>query len=48
MSILVVWSSPNTDGLTAAAKNKVIKGILAAGKEAGENFARIHDTWKQR
>lgn len=36
MSILVVWSSPNTDGLTAAAKNKVIEGILAAGKEVEE------------
>lgn len=36
MSILVVWSSPNTDGLTAAAKNKVIEGILESGKEVEE------------
>ncbi len=34
MSILVVWSSPNTDGLTAAAANQVVQGIRDAGKEA--------------
>ena len=36
MSILVIWSSPNEDGLTAAAKDSVIKGIKQAGTEALE------------
>ena len=34
MAILVVWSSPNKDGLTAASAEQVVKGIQAAGKEA--------------
>ena len=36
MAIAVIWSSPNEDGLTAAAKNKVIDGIRQAGKQAEE------------
>ncbi|QAT43790.1 flavodoxin family protein [Aminipila luticellarii] len=36
MAITVVWSSPNKDGLTAAAKDRVITGILSAGYEAEE------------
>ena len=36
MAFLVVWSSPNTDGLTAASKDQVIAGIRAAGKEVEE------------
>ncbi len=34
MAILVVWASPNMDGLTASAKDQVVRGIEAAGKEA--------------
>lgn len=34
MSILVIWSSPNTDGLTAAAADHIVQGIHAAGAEA--------------
>ena len=34
MAILVVWASPNMDGLTASAKNQIVSGIEAAGKEA--------------
>jgi len=34
MSILVLWASPNLDGLTATAKDRVVAGIRAAGKEA--------------
>ena len=30
MSILVIWASPNEDGLTSAAKNQVLKGIEQA------------------
>lgn len=44
MAILVIWSSPNTDGLTAASKHQIIKGIQAAGKEVDEvhlNHMRI-------
>ncbi len=33
MAILVVWSSPNMDGLTASAKNQIVSGIEAAGRE---------------
>ncbi|MDD4796832.1 MAG: flavodoxin family protein [Eubacteriales bacterium] len=45
MSILVIWASPNQDGLTAAAKNRVMDGIAAGGGEASEiplNQHRIH------
>lgn len=33
MAILVVWASPNKDGLTAAAKDRILEGIHAAGGE---------------
>lgn len=29
--VVIVWSSPNTDGLTATAKNQLIKGIEREG-----------------
>ena len=32
----VIWSSPNTDGLTAAAKNQFIKGLVEAGAQVEE------------
>lgn len=31
MSILVIWASPNTDGLTATAAENIRKGIEDAG-----------------
>lgn len=31
--ILLIWASPNTDGLTASAKDKIIEGIKTAGGE---------------
>ena len=34
MSILVVWASPNQDGLTSAAKDNILKGLTEAGGEA--------------
>ena len=34
MSILVVWASPNQDGLTSAAKDNILKGLSEAGGEA--------------
>lgn len=34
MPLLVVWASPNQDGLTAAAKDRVLAGIEKAGVEA--------------
>lgn len=34
--VAVVWSSPNADGLTANAKNQVIKGIQREGGEVEE------------
>lgn len=36
MKIVVLWSSPNTDGLTASAKDRIMTGILAGGAEAEE------------
>lgn len=30
--IAVVWSSPNTDGLTATAKNQIVQGLTSTGK----------------
>lgn len=41
MKIAVIWSSPNTDGLTASAKNQIIKGICGANREDVE-FEEIH------
>lgn len=35
-SIVVIWSSPNGDGLTAQAKNRLLAGIRAAGAQAEE------------
>lgn len=32
--ILVIWASPNKNGLTAAAKDQIVKGIRQAGEEA--------------
>jgi multimeric flavodoxin WrbA len=34
MPILVVWASPNEDGLTASAKEQIVKGIKAVDGEA--------------
>ena len=34
--VAVVWSSPNTDGLTASAKNEFIAGLREAGAQAEE------------
>ena len=34
MKVVVLWSSPNTDGLTATAKDRVMAGLLAGGAEA--------------
>jgi len=36
VKIAVIWSSPNTDGLTAAAKNKFLVGLQNAGAEIDE------------
>ena len=34
--VAVVWSSPNTDGLTASAKKQFIKGLTKSGAEIEE------------
>jgi len=34
--IVVIWSSPNGDGLTAQAKNRLLAGVRAAGAQAEE------------
>lgn len=34
MSIVVVWASPNREGLTAHCKDQVMKGLAEAGQEA--------------
>ena len=34
--VAIVWSSPNTDGLTASAKNQLIKGIEKSGAVVDE------------
>lgn len=36
MKILVLWSSPNKDGLTAPAKDSMIAGMVAGGAEVEE------------
>ena len=34
--VAVIWSSPNTDGLTASAKNMFVNGLKKAGAEVEE------------
>ena len=34
--VIVLWSSPNNDGLTAAAKDRLLAGLRAGGAEAWE------------
>ena len=34
--VAVIWSSPNSDGLTASAKNQFVKGLTEAGAEVNE------------
>ena len=36
MKVAVIWSSPNKDGLTAAAKEQMITGLKKAGTEVDE------------
>ncbi len=36
MKVAVIWSSPNKDGLTAAAKEQMIAGLKNAGTEVDE------------
>lgn len=36
MKVAIVWSSPNTDGLTAEAKNQFMNGLAEAGIQAKE------------
>jgi multimeric flavodoxin WrbA len=36
MAILVLWASPDRDGMTAQAKDSLVSGIRSAGKEAEE------------
>ncbi len=36
MKVLVLWSSPNVEGLTASAKNQVIEGLKSEGAEIEE------------
>lgn len=36
MKVLVLWSSPNKDGLTASSKDKMVAGLLAGGAEVEE------------
>ena len=43
MKIAVLWSSPNKDGLTANAKDRIIAGIRAHGAQADEiHLNRLH------
>lgn len=34
--VAIVWSSPNTDGLTAEAKNQMMNGLTEAGIQVEE------------
>ena len=34
--VLLIWASPNRDGLTSAAKNAVLRGLAAGGARADE------------
>lgn len=43
MKILVLWASPNRDGLTAAAKDQVVSGIEKAGSQVEVVQLNNHD-----
>ena len=34
--VVILWSSPNTDGLTASAKDQIAKGLIDAGTDVEE------------
>ena len=34
--VVIIWSSPNTDGLTASAKNMFVSGLADRGIQAEE------------
>lgn len=34
--VVILWSSPNMDGLTATAKDQLVKGIQREGAEVEE------------
>ena len=34
--VAIVWSSPNTDGLTASAKDRIMNGLAEAGVQVEE------------
>lgn len=36
MAITLIWASPDKDGLTAEAKNQILKGIRDTGKQVNE------------
>ena len=38
--VVIIWSSPNTDGLTASAKNMFVSGLADRGIQA-EEIVRI-------
>ncbi len=43
MKVAVVWSSPNTDGLTAKAKNQIMVGLQTGGiQKANVEVEEIH------
>lgn len=43
MKTVVLWSSPNREGLTASAKNRVMEGLRKAGAEVDEiHLNRMH------
>ena len=39
--VVVLWSSPNKDGLTASAKDQFVKGLTEAGTEL-EGIIAVH------
>ena len=43
--VVVLWSSPNQDGLTASAKNQFVNGLREAGEnlrgQAGNRFCYV-------
>ena len=43
--VVVLWSSPNQDGLTASAKNQFVNGLREAGKTYADRLESGFDMY---
>ena len=44
-NVVIIWSSPNTDGLTASAKNQFTNDLIDAGKTYSDRLENGFDMY---